>query len=672
MSARVAGVSTVATIVLLTAFFAFFGAEPAAPVPNGFEDVPVADVPVPTALAFAPDGLLLVSSKSGQVWVVNGEGQRSMALDLRDPNGDGDESDGELCVNEARGLLGVAVDPQFETAGHNFVYLFHNYKKFGNCSLNQNNSPVNRVSRFVMEGDEIDPESQDVLIDNIPNPNGQHDGGDVKFGKDGKLYVSVGDGSCNYQQPTKCGAQNDAARDKNILLDKVLRVNADGTIPADNPFVGPSSDPCGADGRVNENGRTSPGNACRETFASGFRNPFRTAFDPDTAGSTTKFYVNGVGQGSREEVNFVAQPGKDYGWNCREGTQLNGARSGKCDPLPKGLIAPIHEYGHGTGCQSVTGGASVPDGAGWPAAYDDAYLFGDYVCNKIFSLTPKSGGGFEKQVLAGGMAAGGPVSMAFGPKATDVSLYYTTFADGGQVRRIAPNGGNRAPDAVAAGAPNNWSPGLTIDLTASGSTDPDGDAPLSYEWDFTGDGDTDATGENVSYPYGAPGRRTVTLTAQDGRGGKSTDTIEVFPGNTPPEPTIGSPAAGRLFGVGENIDPAGTATDAEDDADGDRSTAPELRWELVRHHDGDHTHPYELEEDGTILGPPPEDLLSTNPEDNYLEVRLIATDSEGLSKTAVRELRPKTVEIGFGTKPAGLMLKTNGEALRDPATLLSW
>jgi len=446
MSVRAVGVSAVAAIALLAVFSASFGAEPAlAPVPNEFDDRLVADVPGPTALAFTPDGRMLVTSKSGKVWVVNGDGQKTEAFDFQDPNGDGNDNDGRLCFNEARGLLGIAVDPQFGTAGNNFVYLFHNYKKFGNCSLNQNDSPVNRVSRFVMEGDTLvyeDALDQDVLIDNIPNPNGQHDGGDVKFGKDGKLYVSVGDGSCNYQQPSKCGAQNGAARDKNILLGKILRVNRDGSIPTDNPFMGSSSDPCGADGRINENGRTKPGRACQETYASGFRNPFRMAFDPNTQEADTRFYVNDVGQGSREEVS-LARPGRDYGWNCLEGSQVNPARGSNCDPLPKGLVKPIHEYSHATGCKSVTGGAFVPDGADWPDAYDGAYLFGDYVCNKIFSLTPKDGGGFGKQVFAGGLTGGGPVSIAFGPHATGEALYYTTFAGGGQVpgqvRRIAPS-----------------------------------------------------------------------------------------------------------------------------------------------------------------------------------------------------------------------------------------
>jgi hypothetical protein len=81
----------------------------------------------------------------------------------------------------------------------------------------------------------------------------------------------------------------------------------------------------------------------------------------------------------------------------------------------------------------------VPDGA-WPASYNDAYLFADFVCNKIFNLTRKKGGGFTKTVFADGLGSGGPVSMSFGPWDEREALYYTTFADGGQVRRIVYHG----------------------------------------------------------------------------------------------------------------------------------------------------------------------------------------------------------------------------------------
>jgi hypothetical protein len=97
------------------------------------------------------------------------------------------------------------------------------------------------------------------------------------------------------------------------------------------------------------------------------------------------------------------------------------------------MVKPINQYNHNTGCSSITGDAFVPNGAGWPDGYGGAYLFGDYVCGKIFSFKPKASGGFTRTVFASGLQWG-PISFSFG---SDGALYYTTYAGGGQVRRVA-------------------------------------------------------------------------------------------------------------------------------------------------------------------------------------------------------------------------------------------
>ena len=164
--------------------------------------------------------------------------------------------------------------------------------------------------------------------------------------------------------------QNDAARDVNIALGKILRVNPDGSVPTDNPFVGQTANPCADDGR------TEIGKHCPETFAWGFRNPFRMAFAPDG-----RLFVNDVGGGTWEEVDDV-QAGKDYGWNVREGHCAIGSTT-SCAAPPAGMTNPIYDYSHAaTGCRSITGGAFVPN-AVWPAEYRGDYLFADFVCGKI-------------------------------------------------------------------------------------------------------------------------------------------------------------------------------------------------------------------------------------------------------------------------------------------------
>jgi glucose/arabinose dehydrogenase len=412
------------TLALLLGFFAcLLLTGPAVTLPADFEDARVTRVPDPIALAFTPDDRILVTSRPGRLFVYK-EGQgKTRALDISS----------RVCSGlTERGLLGVAVDPNF--ADNGYVYLYYTYKKYGECPDHQpenRRNPVNRVSRFVMSGNTVAPRSEKVLIDNIPSPNSNHNAGDLHIGKDGYLYVSVGDGGCDYRkaESDQCQYENDASRDRHILLGKVLRIKRGGGIPETNPFRGPDS------GRCNLTGRTDPGKDCQETFARGFRNPFRMAFDPDAAG--TSFRINDVGGQEWEEID-EGKPGADYGWNLCEGSHDNpDGRDVTCSEAP--LTPPIHEYSHGTGCTSITGGAFVPDGA-WPAEYNDVYLFGDFVCNKIFELRPAAGGDFEAQLFKT-VAKGGPITMTFGPDGTgEVVLYYTTRAGDGEVRRIAYTG----------------------------------------------------------------------------------------------------------------------------------------------------------------------------------------------------------------------------------------
>ncbi|MBA4117248.1 MAG: PQQ-dependent sugar dehydrogenase, partial [Rubrobacter sp.] len=376
-------------------------------VASGFQDRTFADAPSATALAFLPDDRLLVTGREGRVRVHKpGSTNTTVALDISN----------DVCSNSERGLLGIAVDPDFETNG--YVYLYYTYKKYGVCPEKEpqrNDNPVNRVARFEMTGDTIapnpvpDPNPNDgpgeVLINNIPSPNGNHNAGDLHFGKDKKLYVSTGDGSCNYAAPTKCQPENTASRDRNVLLGKILRVNTDGTIPGDNPYANASNGVrCGALTNNNARGGSAapPGTLCKETYSWGFRNPFRFAMNPDA--ETTSFRVNDVGGGYIEEIS-IGKKGADFGWNCFEGMRTN-SNSGKCSPLPRSE-KPIHQYSHNTGCSSITGGAFVPNDAGWPLSYRDAYLFGDYVCGRIFELERNANGGYDATAFATNLGQGG-------------------------------------------------------------------------------------------------------------------------------------------------------------------------------------------------------------------------------------------------------------------------
>jgi glucose/arabinose dehydrogenase len=439
-----------------------------ADIPSGFRDRLVTAVGKPTALAFTPGGRMLIATQPGRLRVYkDGALLAKPVLDLS----------ARTCSNSERGLLGVALDPNFRKNG--YVYLYYTYKKFGVCPTLHpeiDNNPVNRVSRFKMSGDTISRESEKVLLANIPSPNGNHNGGDLHFGKDGKLYVSVGDGSCDYRGDSGCQGENDASRDQNVLLGKVLRINPDGTIPADNPNAGRSDGVrCGKLTNNNASGGSvAPrGTVCKETFARGFRNPFRFAMNPDAAG--TVLNVNDVGASKWEEIDR-AKGGRDYGWNVCESTHDNQDRAGSVDCSTR-FAPPIHNYSHNTGCTSITGAAFVPDGTFRPGD-EDAYLFGDYVCGKIFKLERDANGGYDATAFATNLGQGGPVAMTFGKIGGDTDLYYTTYAggDGGQIRRISYAGGTRASNADA----------MTVGYNYGGDKSTDPDDSLGYAWDFGG------------------------------------------------------------------------------------------------------------------------------------------------------------------------------------------
>lgn len=608
--------------------------------PANFTDVSVVTgLGAPTDIAFLPNGRMLITTQGGTLYSATTAGTKNVAYSVP-----------AICSDFERGLLGVAVDPSFNS--NSYVYLFYTFNKNNSCAANSSSSPVNRVSRFTYNSSSntLSGGSETVLVDNMPSPNGNHNAGDLGFGKDGFLYISIGDGGCDLSNSSLCAGQNTNARKTNILTGKILRVTRDGGIPAGNPFTGSDSGVCAVNGRTTAT-------YCRETYAWGLRNPFRFAFDPNA--SETKVYVNDVGQGTWEEIdNLVA--GADYGWNVREGGCANGSTT-NCGAPPSGMTNPIYAYQHGS-CNSITSGAFVPNGI-WPSQYNGAYLFSDYTCGLTWQLTGSSGS-FSRTQFASGA---GVISMAFGPSGSTQALYYTTYDGGGLVRKIEYTGqANRPPVARATADKTAGAAPLTVTFDGSDSTDPDGDT-LTYDWNF-GDGSTHGTGVSPQHTYTTDATRTVTLTVSDGKGGTDTETLTITVGNTQPSATIVSPASGALFNVGQTITLQGTGTDAED------GTIPDedMTWNVILHHDT-HTHPFVTNETGNnvqFTAPAPEDLAAAA--NSYLEIQLTVTDSEGLSRTVTRNFQPRKVNLTFNTVPAGLMLTVEERTLTGPTTVTSW
>jgi glucose/arabinose dehydrogenase len=324
-----------------------------------------------------------------------------------------------LTVDSAgeRGLLGVTFDPNF--SANNFVYVYYTVP----------GSPAhNRVSRFTASGDVAAPGSEFVLLNlNDLSSAGNHNGGAIHFGPDGKLYIAVGE-----------NANGSNSQTLSNLLGKMLRINSDGTIPTDNPFFNTASG-------VN-----------RAIWALGLRNPFTFAFKP----GSTRMFINDVGQSTWEEINDGIA-GSNYGWPTTEGPTS--------DPNFRG---PIFSYGHGStsteGCAIVGGGFYNPTTVQFPASYVGKYFFADLCTSWIRVLDPSNNTAAD---FASGTST--PVDLKV---AVDGSLYYLSRGLGA-VFRVQFSGGT-APGITSQPSNQTVMQGqpAAFSITATGST------PLSYQW----------------------------------------------------------------------------------------------------------------------------------------------------------------------------------------------
>lgn len=361
-----------------------------ASVVRGFVDTTVATgIDSPSSMASAPDGRLFVAEQTGALRVVKNDALLATPFVTLKVDARGE-----------RGLLGVAVDPNF--ASNHFVYVYHTVRADGSTPAH------NRVSRFTASGDVAAAGSQVVLLDlNGLSSATNHNGGALAFGPDGKLYVGVGE-----------NANGSNAQTTSNLLGKILRINSDGSIPADNPFY---------------NSTTGVNKAI---WAIGLRNPFSFAFDH--APRKGRFYVNDVGQATWEEIDegVVAS---NYGWPTTEGPTHR-----------KRFRAPVFYYGHGSG--PTTGDAIVgaafytPATRTFPKNYRGDYFFADLTSGWIRRLDPVTG---ETASFATGVDV--PVALAVG---ADGALYYLSRGDGRLARvQYGPGGVKRAvAEGVAAPA----------------------------------------------------------------------------------------------------------------------------------------------------------------------------------------------------------------------------
>jgi hypothetical protein len=282
-------------------------------------------------------------------------------------------------------------------------------------------------------------------------------------------------------------------------------------------------------------------------------------------------------------------------------------------------------------------------------------------------LAGSEAAGFTATDFVTGLGNSSAVHLAFGPSGTTQVLYYTTFANNGELRRIEYRPGG-VPAASLSASPTSGPLPLAVSFDGSGSHDPDND-PLTYLWDF-GDGATASTSTaTISHTYTTAGMFTASLRVRDPGGlTSSAATVPIAAGNSAPVPTITAPASGALFTTGGTITLTGSATDPEEGA----LPASRLTW-TVRLHHNDHTHPFFGPVTGnnwTFNGPAPEDIFAT--QTSFLEIYLTATDSAGLSTTIRQDMYPRIVTLVIASNPSGLTINVDGFFLRAPAYIKSW
>ncbi len=249
-----------------------------------------------------------------------------------------------------QGLLGLAFHPEYESNG----YFFVNYTAAGS-----GRTVISRFSVSDENPDQADPNSETEIL-SYAQPFVNHNGGHLAFGPDGYLYIAVGDGGGS-------GDPNGNAQVRTTLLGSILRIDVDNPengkpygIPADNPFAG------------NEEGFKE------EIYAYGLRNPWRFSFDPENG----DLWAADVGQNDREEIHII-ENGLNYGWNIIEGSICYPPGS-NCDK--SGLELPVHEYPHGNGNGSITGGY-VYRGPSLPEL-NGLYINADFISGRIWAYDP--------------------------------------------------------------------------------------------------------------------------------------------------------------------------------------------------------------------------------------------------------------------------------------------
>ena len=547
----------------------------AATVPVGFSDRQIATgFTSPTALTALPDGRVLAMQQNGVIKIIKGDVMLSTNF-WGVPNVDS---------SNERGCLGITPDPNFAT--NHFIYVY--------CTIAISGGSANRVIRVTEAADVMVAGSEVVIttLPNVPSATRWHMGGALKFGVDGKLYIAVGNHEDNPQPVATANSQNLANP-----FGKILRINADGTVPSDNPYFNTSG-------------------AYKAIWNIGHRNPFAFDIQPTTG----RMFIGDVGQGTWEEINDGTRGG-NYGWPAFEGPETNA----QYDP-------PFYAYNHSTGGCAITGTVFYnPTVAQFPAAYVGKFLFQDFCQGNIRTLDTSTAavGAFVTGISF-------PTNMVISP---DGSLYYMARNQqtgnpnpgGGTLSKITYTGSqapritlNPQSQTIVVGGP------VTFTFAADGAT--------SYKWQKNGADIAGATTTSYTIPAtvigdnGAKFRGVATNSFGSATSAEATLTVTT---NHFPVAGITAPAVGSMFESGATISYSGTGTDQEDGT----LPASAFTWQVDFQHDS-HTHPFIPATTGSKTGSFVVPDFEAGEANTWMRIYLTVRDSGGSTHTVSRDVYP--------------------------------
>ena len=642
--------------------------------PTGFSDELVIDGwSQAVGVTFDGNGRMYIWEKGGKVWTVeNGVKAAEPLIDISEEVGNWRDF----------GLVGFALDPNFLNNGHIYLWYVvdrHHLLNFGTPNYNSNASSekeatIARLTRYTADPSNnfntIDYNSRKILIGETkstgpPILHESHGAGQIVFGTDGTLLVTIGDGA-SYANPIDEGShpatyfqqalddgiitpeQNIGAyrcQSLNNLSGKILRIDPEtgNGIPS-NPYYQ----------------SINPRSPQSRTWSIGIRNPYRIALKPESGshhaqdGQPGTFFFGDVGWSTWEDLNVVDAAGQNFGWPIYEGINQKAGYNNPnyavseaehahpkidwrhgADQARAFVNNQIHNIGSGTvvGKQfrgnSSTGGVWYA-GKDFPEEYQNTYFHADYSGGWIrnFGFDEHNNPTFVKDFK---LNAGAVVFLNTSP--VENGLYYVRYPN--QIRRIIFTGNsNKKPIAIVETDKSYGPSPLNVKFDASQSFDPEY-SPLSFQWDFGDNATSTEVNPSVIFeaPSSAPTTYPIKLSVRDAQGATTEKIIPISLNNTPPIIVSTSIDNQNAFSAknGVNLNLSATVTDTE------HNGQLKYEWQTALFHNG-HSHAEPIDNNPTTTT----SLSSIECDGStyWFRVTLKVTDPEGLFTTFQKDIFP--------------------------------